>query len=270
MAETLHIEGSVEHVLFRNESNGYLVLELNASGTLVTVTGEIGEADEGEILSLWGNYTVHPRYGEQFQAEACEHKLPSSSADIERYLSSGVIKGIGKTLASRIVKAFGDKTLEIIEHEPHRLMEVKGMSKAKCREITEEAKHIFALKSTISYFENYGIKTRYAIRAFRLWGTACQDTVEKNPYLLCQEAVGLEFRNAENYAHDLHIPKDAYCRISAGMVHILRHNATNHGHSCLPLDRLAKTAVDFLEINESLFYEYYQQALEEDLLTEYM
>jgi len=270
MTETLNIQGTVEHVLFRNESNGYLVLELNASGTLITVTGEIGEADEGEVLSLWGQYVTHPRYGEQFQAEACEHKLPSTSADIERYLNSGAIKGIGRTLASKIVTAFGDQTLEIIEHEPQRLMEIRGMSKAKCKEITEEAKHIFALKSVMSYFENFGIKTRYAMRAFRLWGTDCRDTVEKNPYLLCQEAIGMDFRNVENYAHDLHIPKDAYCRVSAGIVHILRHNALNDGHTCLPLDRLVQTTVNFLEISEPLFYQHYQQAKEEDLIAEYL
>ena len=270
MSENLHIEGTVEHVLFRNESNGYLVLELNASGTLVTVTGEIGEADEGEVLSLWGNYTVHPRYGEQFQAENCEHKLPSASADIERYLSSGAIKGIGKKLAERIVQTFGDQTLDIIEHEPHRLMEIRGMTSTKCKEITAEAKHIFALKSVISYFEAFGIKTRYAMRAFRLWGTKCCETVEKNPYLLCQEAVGMEFRHVETYAHDLHISKNAYCRVSAGIMHILRHNAIKDGHTCLPLDRLVKTAVSFLEISEPLFYEHYQQAQEDDLIVEYI
>lgn len=270
MTETLHIQGTVEHILFRNEANGYLVLELNASGTLITVTGEIGEADEGEVLSLWGKYVTHPRYGEQFQAEACEHKLPSTSADIERYLLSGVIKGIGKTLASKIVNAFGDQTLEIIEHEPERLMEIRGMSKAKCREIVSEAKHIFALKSVMSYFETFGIKARYAMRAFRLWDTECRDTVEKNPYLLCQEAVGMDFLNVENYAHDLRIPKDAYCRVSAGIVYILQYNAANDGHTCLPLDRLAQKAVEFLEINESLFYQYYQQAKEEDLIAEYI
>ncbi|MBE6875537.1 MAG: ATP-dependent RecD-like DNA helicase [Ruminococcus sp.] len=269
MAENQHLEGTVEHVLFRNEANGYLVLDLNANGELVTVTGELGEADEGEVLSLWGQYTTHPRYGQQFQAESCERKLPSTASDIERYLSSGTIKGIGKSLASKIVKAFGDKTLDIIEHQPERLMEIRGMSQSKCDEITKETKHIFALKSVISYFDGYGIKSRYAMRAFRLWGTKCRDTVEKNPYLLCQEAVGMDFRNVEAYAHDLRIPKEAYCRISAGIVHILQHNASNDGHTCLPLDRLAKTAVRFLEIRESLFYECYQRAILDDEIIEY-
>ena len=270
MNENQHIEGTVEHVTFRNESNGYLVLDLNTGSELITVTGEIGEADEGEVLSLWGQYVPHPRYGMQFQAEACERKLPSTAADIERYLSSGTIRGIGKSLASKIVKAFGDDTLNIIEHQPERLMEIRGMTQSKCDGIARETKHIFALKSVISYFDNYGIKPRYAMRAFRLWGTDCRETVEKNPYLLCHETVGMDFRDVENYAHDLHIPKDAYCRVSAGIVHVLRHNASNDGHTCLPLDRLAKTAVSFLEINESVFYETYQKALEEEIIIEYL
>ncbi len=270
MSENQHIEGTVEAVLFRNEANGYLVLELNTGEELVTVTGELGEADEGETLSLWGQYTTHPRYGEQFQAEACERKLPSTAADIARYLSSGAVKGIGRTLAAKIVKVFGDKTLDIIEHEPERLMEVRGMTQAKCDEITKETKHIFALKSVISYFDHYGIKSRYAMRAFRLWGTDCRTMVEKNPYLLCQETVGMEFRSAEDYAHSLKIPRDAYCRIAAGIVHILRHNAINDGHTCLPLDRLAQKTISFLEINEPVFYKLYHQALEENQIVEYL
>ena len=270
MNELQHIEGTVEHIIYRNEDNGYLVLDLNANGILVTITGDLSDADEGEVLSLWGKYTTHPRYGEQFQAESCERKLPSTAADIERYLSSGAIKGIGKSLAAKIVKAFGDKTLDIIEQQPHRLMEIRGMSRSKCDEITKETKHIFALKSIISYFETYHIKSKYAMKAFRLCGTDCRTKVEKNPYLLCEEAVGMEFPNVENYAYNLHIPKTAYCRISAGIIHILRHNAVNHGFTCLPLDKLAETAIPFLEINEAVFYQCYQQAILDERIIEFL
>lgn len=270
MAELQHIEGVVEHILFRNESNGYLVLDMNIQHSLVTVTGELGNADEGEVLSLWGQFTTHPRYGKQFQVESFERKLPSNAEDIERYLSSGAIKGIGKTLASKIVKTFGNQTLDIIEHQPQRLLEIRGLSQSKCEEIIKETKQIFALRNIISYFNAYQIKSRYAIRAFRLWGTNCQHIVEKNPYLLCQETVALPFREVENYAHDLRIPKNAYCRISAGIVHILQHNATNNGHTCLPLDRLAETAINFLEITEPAFYDAYQCALQEEKIIEYV
>ncbi len=269
MAEALHIEGTVENILFRNEANGYVVLDLDAGGEPITVVGELGDIDEGECLSLYGEYITHPRFGPQFQAESCERKLPNTMESIRRYLASGVIKGIGKVLAEKIVDTFGARTLEIMENEPMRLMEVRGMSKRKCEEVAAEAKHIFALRGVISYFENYGIKSRYAMRAFRVWGEKCRDVIENNPYLLCNEEIGMQFKNVEEYAHDLRIPRDAQCRVAAGIVHLLRHNLAQ-GHTCLPLDRLAPTAVSFLKINESAFYAAYQKELENDTIVEYI
>ncbi len=269
MSDLLHIEGTVENILFRNEENGYIVLDLDAGGEPITVTGELGDIDEGECLSLYGQYVTHPRFGPQFQVESCERKLPNTTDSIRRYLASGVIKGIGKVLADKIVQTFGARTLEIMENEPMRLMEVRGMSQRKCEEVAEEAKHIFALRSVISYFENYGIKSRYAMRAFRVWGERCQEVVEENPYLMCREEVGLHFKNVESYAKDLRIPRTAQCRIGAGIIYLLQHNS-GLGHTCLPLDRLASTAVSFLAINEPAFYEAYQQELKNDTIVEYI
>ncbi len=269
MPEALHIEGTVENILFRNEENGYVVLDLDAGGEPITVTGELGDIDEGECLSLYGQYVTHPRFGPQFQVESCERKLPNTADSIRRYLASGVIKGIGKVLAEKIVQTFGTRTLEIMENEPMRLMEVRGMSQRKCEEVAESAKHIFALRSVMTYFENYGIKSRYAMRAFRVWGERCQEVVEQNPYLLCNEEIGMQFKQVESYAHDLRIPKDAQCRIGAGIVHLLRHNA-GLGHTCLPLDRLAGVAVEFLKIRERDFYTAYQEELKNDTIVEYI
>lgn len=268
MAEDQHISGIVEQVLFRNEENGYIVLDLNADGKLVTITGELGEADEGEFLSLWGTYITHPRYGEQFQAENCERRLPDTSVNIERYLGSGIIKGIGKVLARKIVQTFGTETLEILENEPQKLMQVRNMTQKKCDEIAKEAKHIFAMRNVVSYFEGYGIKSRYAMRAFRAWGANCRKMIQENPYLLCTDTIGMEFQKTETYAHELHIPKTAHCRIFAGIIHILRHNTTL-GHTCLPLDKLAAATINFLEINEAIFYEAYQTELQKENIIEF-
>ncbi|MDE5753377.1 MAG: ATP-dependent RecD-like DNA helicase [Oscillospiraceae bacterium] len=269
MSDSQHISGIVEHVIFRNEENGYMVLELNAEGILVTVAGELGEAEEGECLSLWGNYSNHPRYGEQFQVENCERKLPDTSVDMERFLSSGMIAGIGKALAKKIVQMFGAETFEILEHDPEKLMQIRGMSQRKCDVIAEDARQIFALRNTISYFESFNLKSKYAIRAYRAWGTECREMIQKNPYLLCTDSVGMDFQKTELYAHALHIPKTADCRISAGIQHILRHNILL-GHTCLPLDKLTHAAVSFLEINEKRFYEIYQQELENGNLVEFL
>lgn len=269
MAEPQHIEGTVENILFRNETNGYIVLDLDVDGEPVTVVGELGDIDEGECLSVYGEYITHPRFGPQFQAESCERKLPNTTDSIRRYLAGGVIKGIGKVLAGKIVDTFGARTLEIMENEPMRLMEVRGMSRSKCEEVAREARHIFALRGVITYFENFGIKSRYAMRAFRVWGENCRDVVENNPYLMCSEEIGLQFKQVESYAHDLRIPKDAQCRIGAGIIHILRHN-TGLGHTCVPLDRLAKTACDFLEVSESAFYDAYQEERKAETIVEYI
>ncbi|MDE6729224.1 MAG: ATP-dependent RecD-like DNA helicase [Oscillospiraceae bacterium] len=268
IADNQHISGIVEHIIFRNEENGYMVLELNAEGILVTVTGELGEAEEGECLSLWGSYQNHPRYGEQFRAETCERKLPETSVDIERYLSSGIIRGIRKALARKIVRMFGTDTFRILEQEPQKLMQIPGMSQKKCDDIARESRQIFALRNLISYFDSYGIKSKYAVRAYRALGTDCREMLEENPYLLCMESIGMEFQKTELFAHALHIPKTSHCRISAGMRYILQHN-TLLGHTCLPLDKLATATIQFLEINETLFYETYQTELENGNLIEF-
>ena len=128
MAKTaaLHLEGVVDHVLYCNAENGYTVLELDAGSALVTVVGEIGEVEEGESLILEGEYVNHPRFGPQFRAQYWERKLPADALNIQRYLSSGAIKGIGPSLARKIVENFGDRTLEIMEQEPTRLLEIRG------------------------------------------------------------------------------------------------------------------------------------------------
>ena len=126
--KTLHIEGTVENVLYKNEDNGYAVVDLDAGGELITAVGMLGDAEEGEVLILEGQYVTHRKFGTQFRAEYCERKLPSDTVNIEKYLSSGAIKGIGPGLASKIVRVFGEKTLDIIENEPFRLSEIKGIS----------------------------------------------------------------------------------------------------------------------------------------------
>ena len=267
--EVHEVEGTVERIVYRNESNGYVVVELDAAGELVTACGELGDVDEGETLSLFGEFVTHPRFGEQFRVESCAHKLPNTAESIRKYLASGVIKGIGESLAGKIVDVFGARTLEVMETDPMRLLEVRGMSRKKCEEVAAEAKQIFALRGVMSYFEAYGIKSRYAMRAYRVWGNAARDKVAENPYLLCGEEVGLGFPQVEAFAKQLHIPPDSGYRIEAGILHILRHNLTL-GHTCLPLDRLASAAMQFLGIGEGAFYDSYQALRRDEAVYEYI
>ena len=158
--DVLHIEGTVENILFKNEANGYVVLDLDAGGELITVVGELGDIEEGEGLILEGNYVTHRKFGTQFRAEYCERKLPDTVVNIEKYLASGAIKGIGPGLAKKIVNVFGAQTLDIMEHDPMRLSEIKGISVSRCEEIADEARKLFALRCILSFLAQYAAATQ--------------------------------------------------------------------------------------------------------------
>ncbi len=265
----LHVEGTVENVLFKNEANGYVVLDLDAGGELITVVGEIGDIEEGEGLILEGYYDTHRRFGTQFRAEYCERKLPDTVVNIEKYLGSGAVKGIGPGLAKKIVAVFGEKTLDIMEHDPYRLSEIKGISAQKCEDIANEARKLFSLRCIMSYLSNYGVKSGIAMRTYQKYGPDAMELLKLNPYLLCGENIDLEFKKADTIAHDLHIPKNSDKRVIAGLQYILRANTTL-GHSCLPLDVLLTKAENALGISEKDFYSSYNAALDDDELFEYI
>lgn len=265
----LKIEGSVENVLYRNENNGYTVLDLDAGGDLITVVGELGDTESGERLLLEGRYVNHPKFGTQFKAEYCERKLPNTSLNICKYLSSGAIKGIGPALAKKIVDVFGENTLEIMEKEPRRLLDIKGISPKKCDSIAEEVQKIFNLRHLMIFLSGYGVKSGFAMKAYQQWGHEAINLIKSDPYCLCRSAVGLPFKKAEEIAASMKIPADSHKRIGAGMAYLLEENA-HAGHSCLPLDRFEQLACRCLGIGGSLFYEVYNEQIEEQYIFEYL
>lgn len=266
--ELIHIEGTVETVLFCNEQNGYIVLDLDTGGDYVTVVGELGTIEEGEELRLTGKYVTHPKFGAQFRAEACERKLPATETAILKYLSSGVIKGIGPTLAKRMVEEFGDKTLEVIENTPEDLIKVKGMSAKKADEISQEFRRIFGIRALMIVLAGYGVSPSVAVSAWKRWGQFAVEQIKANPYILCTQGIELEFSKAEEMAAKLEIPKDSPGRIRAGICYILTHNAFN-GHTCLPEDRLKETAVKLLDVGEEVFDDNLSAACDDDELCVY-
>lgn len=266
--ELIHIEGTVETVLFCNEQNGYIVLDLDTGGDYVTVVGELGTIEEGEKLRLTGKYVTHPKFGAQFRAEACERKLPATETAILKYLSSGVIKGIGPTLAKRMVEEFGDKTLEVIENTPEDLIKVKGMSAKKADEISQEFRRIFGIRALMIFLAGYGVSPSVAVSAWKRWGQFAVEQIKANPYILCSQGIELEFSKAEEMAAKLEIPKDSPGRIRAGICYILTHNAFN-GHTCLPEDRLKENAVKLLDVGEEVFDDNLSAACDDDELCVY-
>lgn len=267
--KVLHIEGTVENIMYRNELNGYIVLDLDAGGELVTVVGELGDIEEGEGLILEGSYVTHRKFGTQFKAVYCERKLPDTVVNIEKYLASGAIKGIGPGLAKKIVEAFGDKTLDIMENSPHRLSEIKGISPARCEDIAAEAKKLFSLRCIMTFLSQYDIKSQFAMNTYRKYGTDAMELIKLNPYILCSDTIDLDFRKADTIAHDMHIARNDSKRVIAGMQYILRANAAA-GHSCLPLEVLLQKASPALGISEQDFYTSYNAALDDNDLFEYI
>lgn len=265
----LHIEGSVENILYKNETNGYTVLDIDGGGDLITVVGTLGDIEEGEILILEGKYETNQKYGTQFRAEYCERKLPENAVNIEKYLASGAIKGIGPGLARKIVNVFGTDTLGIIENAPHRLSEVKGISPKKCDEIAEEAEKLFSLRKITSYLSRFDIKPRFAMNTFRKFGSDSIELIKVNPYILCKDGIEVEFGKADLIAEELKIPKNADSRIIAGIQYVLRAFAMR-GNSCMLIEHLLKVVSERLGISDNEFYNAYNAALDDNELFNYI
>lgn len=262
------LEGIVNEVMFLNEANGYIVLELDVNGDPVTVVGELGNIEEGEELFVSGEYVTHRKFGMQFRASFCQRKMPATESAILKYLSSGVIKGIGPTLARRIVDEFGDKALEIMENEPEKLVGIKGITKAKMEDISIEFKRIFGIRSLMIFLSQYAVAPSIAVSAWRKWGQYAVEIIKENPYVLCGTGIELDFDKAESMAEKLGYPMNSDGRISAGINHILINN-TYAGNTCLPYDRLKKTAVSLMEIEDELFDKCLDSQCEENNLVKY-
>lgn len=263
------LEGSVDCIVYKNEENGFAVLTLDAGGEPVTVVGELGNVEEGEELKLTGEYINHRKFGMQFKAHLCERALPKTSAAIQKYLSSGVIKGIGPVVAKRLVKHFGDKTLDIFDKEPDRLLEVEGISPKNHKKILESYKNVFGVRSLMIFLGEHEISATYGVRAWRRWNSLAQESIRKNPYILCGCGVELPFSQAEKFAESLEIPKDSENRIRAGISWVLSEN-TRLGHTCLPKDKLKEIALKFLEIDGETFEKVLEYELSEENLHIYM
>ena len=258
------IQGTLESITFRAES-GFTVAELDCGGELVTIVGELFGVEEGEELSLTGRYVSHPKYGVQFQVALCERRLPATASAICSYLSSGVIKGIGKGLARRIVDLFQEKTMEIIEADPMRLTEVSGISEKKAEQIADEFKRIFGIRALMIFLSKYGVTPAQSVAVWKLWGPAALDKIQGNPYLLCGGELDLEFALCDTIALEYNLSEASEDRIRAGISFILRRNLSS-GHTCLPQDKLLQQASHLLQLPEDSIQRVLDGELEEHRL----
>ncbi len=242
----VEIKGVVESVTFRNEENGFTVLELDSEKELVTAVGVLPHIDAGETLRLIGHFDFHSSFGRQFKIRLCERAMPKSTADLLKYLSSGAVKGIGPSTAAKIVEKFGEATFDVLENHPDRLSQIRGISETKAKQISKTFREQFAIREIMIRLEHYGMSTSECLRAFKTLGNKTIDIVESNPYLLCDERIGIGFERADAIANNLTRQPDGNFRIRAGLVYILKHNLSN-GHTCVPRHALIKSASMFLE-----------------------
>ncbi len=226
------VEGMVENIVFANESTGFAVIELNTGEEILPVVGTLYGVEEGEELKVTGTYATHPKFGHQFKAEVFERNLPASATAIRKFLASGAVKGIGAVLAQRIVDAFGEDTLNILEENPMRLAEIKGITSKKADALSEEFHRLFGMRQAMMFFNSYGLSPAEGIRIWKKWGIISVEVIKDNPYLLCHGDIMVDFKTADRLALSLGFAEESQKRIFGAVQHILRHNLKN-GHTCL-------------------------------------
>ncbi len=242
------LTGTVDHIVFCNDDNGWTVLELDTGDTIETVVGVLPRVQVGESLRLQGGWTEHPSFGRQFKATACESTLPTDETAILRYLASGAVKGIGPATAARIVDRFGADALRILEEEPQELAKIKGISLSKAREMGQSFCSQFGLREVVMTFSGYGFSANEALRCWKQFGPATLTKIKENPYLLCSSGLRIGFERADRLALSLNGDTLDPHRLEAGVQYVLRHNL-NNGHTCLPRDKVVPAAASLLGVS---------------------
>ena len=244
-----NITGYVDHIVYQNSDNGYTVMTLVAEGEEVTCVGMCKGLGQGENISAEGEYIEHPVYGRQFKIQTYETVAPTDRAGMERYLGSGAIRGVGEALAARIVKKFGDDTFRIIEEEPERLAEVKGISERKAQEIAVQMEEKKDLREALVYLQKYGISNTLAVKIYNTYGMEMYSVMRENPYRLAEDVSGVGFRIADEIAGRIGIHTDSDYRIRSGILYTLLQ-AVGEGHCFLPLELLLRRASELLGVSE--------------------
>ncbi len=241
------ITGYIDHIIFRNEENGYTVFQFHNENGEVTCVGKFPYIGDGEFLELEGEYVMHPSYGLQLQVTGHKVKEPEDRESIERYLGSGAVKGIGPALAGKIVAKFGEDTFRIMEEEPERLAEIKGISERKAREICVQVEEKKDLRQAMIYLQKYGISINLAVKIYQKYGLGIYSILEENPYRLADDIEGVGFKTADEIAFRIGIHTDSDFRIQSGIFYTLLQSV-QEGHVYLEEKVLSVKAAQLLEV----------------------
>ena len=249
----VEIKGQIERVTYFNEENGYVVARLKAEGhmDLVTIVGTVPGLNPGEVLKLKGEWQSHPKYGKQFKISSCETAIPATVAGMERYLASGMIKGIGPVMAKRLVTRFGTETLDVIEEDTERLKEVEGIGEKRVEMIRSAWQAQREIREVMIFLQGHGVSPAYAVKIFKQYGSEAVPVVRENPYRLAEDVFGIGFITADKIAEKLGIEKESLIRARAGVQFIL-NRLSDEGHVYFPFDRLVEEAEKTLEIDRGI------------------
>lgn len=244
------------HIVYQNPENGYTVLDFICGEDEITCVGYFHGVGEGESLSMTGEYATHPSYGRQFKMDSFQARPPEDIVSMERYLGSGAIKGVGAALAARIIRKFGENTFRIIEEEPKRLAEVKGISERKAKEIADQVVGKQEMRQAMIFLQQYGISQSLGAKIYKAYGQRLYAVLRENPYRLAEDIQGVGFRMADEIASKIGIRADSDFRICSGILYALVRSALD-GHTCLPAELLGQRAGELLGILPEHIEKYY-------------
>lgn len=249
------IQGEVEEIIFRNEINGYTVCSINHEGNLTTVIGHMISVSMGEIIRVTGKWVNHPSYGQQFKAEMYERQMPKAESSIIKFLGSGIIKGVREATARKIIDRFGDLAFEIIDAQPHRLAEIKGISMEKALAIGQAFHEYGQMWDVSTFLQKYGISPLFVNRIYKQFGDKAIGIVKENPYRLADEIPGIGFKTADRIALSLGVDPSSENRIASCITYILTNAAIQHGHTFLPINKIIEFVSDLLGVDSNLVHD---------------
>ena len=261
------LQGTVERITYVNEETQYVVARLDVPGSSgpATIVGNLPSLTPGETLRLQGTWIHHKRYGDQFKVERCEIVTPATLNGIQRYLGSGLIKGIGPILAERLVEAFGLETLRVIEEEPNRLVEVEGIGPLRLQRISAAWAEQKEIREVMLFLQGHGVSSAFAAKIYKAYGQAAIATVKANPYRLAQDIYGIGFKTADRIAQNLGVPSDSPLRARAGLVYVLQA-MSDDGHVYTMEADLLREAEAMLAIPRDLLSEAVPDLVQKDQL----
>lgn len=250
----MKLEGQLEEIIYQNETNSYTIAELSTDEEIYTIVGYLPFINEGDFLSLEGKFVTHQDYGRQFKIDTFEKKMPETKESLERYLASGIVKGIGPSTAKKIVEKFGDETISIFKFEPKRLAEIKGISENGAIEMADEFNTKWDLWQIVGYLEKFGINASNSKKVYEVLGNDAIEEIQRNPYVLVDITYGVDFFKIDKMALEIGIDINSYQRIGAGIRYALIL-ASYNGNTCVEKEKLydfvsSKLSVDSKYIDE--------------------